>query len=135
MAQKLLKYELVERLLKLKEKQDELTVQMQCLSQEINALAQPYMPKELKPQPLITMRLNDLPMKGHPTLHPIEMTISGSGISKISFEYCAFSISIPYISFIIPIPLFSLMPLSLHPCLILSPLKQLYYQQPELVCS
>ena len=29
MAQKLLKYELVERLLKLKEKQDELTVQMQ----------------------------------------------------------------------------------------------------------
>ena len=57
MAQKLLKYELVERLLKLKEKQDELTVQMQCLSQEINALAQPYMPKEPKPQPLITMRL------------------------------------------------------------------------------
>ena len=41
MAQKLLKHELVERLLKLKEKQDELTVQMQCLS----------------PQPLITMRL------------------------------------------------------------------------------
>ena len=57
MAQKLLKYELVERLLKLKEKQDELTVQMQCLSQEINALAQPYIPKEPKPQPLITMRL------------------------------------------------------------------------------
>ena len=57
MAQKLLKYELVERLLKLKEKQDELTVQMQCLSQEINALAQPYMPKEPKPQPLITVRL------------------------------------------------------------------------------
>ena len=57
MAQKLLKHELVERLLKLKEKQDELTVQMQCLSQEINALAQPYMPKEPKPQPLITMRL------------------------------------------------------------------------------
>lgn len=58
MAQKLLKHELVERLLKLKEKQDELTVQMQCLSQEINALAQPYMPKEpKKPQPLITMRL------------------------------------------------------------------------------
>lgn len=48
MAQKLLKHELVERLLKLKEKQDELTVQMQCLSQEINALAQPYMPKEPK---------------------------------------------------------------------------------------
>ncbi|SUT85740.1 Uncharacterised protein [Actinobacillus ureae] len=57
MAQKLLKHELVERLLNLKEKQDELTVQMQCLSQEINALAQPYMPKEPKPQPLITMRL------------------------------------------------------------------------------
>ena len=57
MAQKLLKYELVERLLKLKEKQDELTVQMQCLSQEINVLAQPYIPKEPKPQPLITMRL------------------------------------------------------------------------------
>ena len=57
MAQKLLKHELVERLLKLKEKQDELTVQMQCLSQEINVLAQPYMPKESKPQPLITMRL------------------------------------------------------------------------------
>ena len=37
MVQKLLKHELVERLLKLKEKQDELTVQMQCLSQEINA--------------------------------------------------------------------------------------------------
>ena len=51
MAQKLLKHELVERLLKLKEKQDELTVQMQCLSQEINVLAQPYMPKEPKPQP------------------------------------------------------------------------------------
>ena len=47
----------MERLLKLKEKQDELTVQMQCLSQEINALAQPYIPKEPKPQPLITMRL------------------------------------------------------------------------------
>ena len=57
MAQKLLKHELVERLLKLKEKQDELTVQMQCLSQEINALAQPYMPKEPTPRSLITMRL------------------------------------------------------------------------------
>jgi len=57
MAQKLLKHELVERLLKLKEKQDELTVQMQCLSQEINALAQPYIPKEPKPRPLITMQL------------------------------------------------------------------------------
>ena len=57
MAQKLLKHELVERLLKLKEKQDELTVQMQCLSQEINALAQPYIPKEPKPGPLITMQL------------------------------------------------------------------------------
>ena len=57
MAQKLLKHELVEHLLKLKEKQDELTIQMQCLAQEINALAQPYMPKESKQQPLITMRL------------------------------------------------------------------------------
>lgn len=57
MEQKLLKHELVERLLKLKEKQDELTVQMQCLSQEINALAQPYISKEPKPQPLITMQL------------------------------------------------------------------------------
>ena len=57
MAQKLLKHELVERLLKLKEKQDELTVQMQCLSQEINALAQPYIQKEPKPQSLITMQL------------------------------------------------------------------------------
>ena len=57
MAKKLLKHELVERLLKLKEKQDELTVQMQCLSQEINALAQPYMPKEPTPRSLITMRL------------------------------------------------------------------------------
>ena len=57
MAQKLLKHELVERLLKLKEKQDELTVQMQCLAQEINALAQPYMLKKPKPQPLITMHL------------------------------------------------------------------------------
>ncbi|WP_455228380.1 hypothetical protein [Kingella denitrificans] len=57
MAQKLLKHALVERLLKLKEKQDELTVQMQYLSQEINALAQPYIPREPKPQPLITMQL------------------------------------------------------------------------------
>ena len=57
MAQNLLKHELVERLLMLKEKQDELTVQMQCLSQEINALAQPYIPKEPKSRPLITMQL------------------------------------------------------------------------------
>ena len=42
MAQKLLKHELVERLLKLKEKQDELTIQMQYLAQEINSLTQPY---------------------------------------------------------------------------------------------
>ena len=42
-----------------------------------------------------------LPMNGHPTLHPIEIAISGSGISEISFEYCSFSISMPYISFII----------------------------------
>ncbi|SUT86638.1 Uncharacterised protein [Actinobacillus ureae] len=57
MAQKLLKHELVERLLNLKEKQDELTVQMQCLAQEISILTQPYMPKKQKRQPLITMRL------------------------------------------------------------------------------
>ena len=57
MAQKLLKHELVERLLKLKEKQDELTVQMQCLAKEINVLTQPYMPKEPTPRSLITMRL------------------------------------------------------------------------------
>ncbi|GBK95564.1 hypothetical protein NTHiID24_01450 [Haemophilus influenzae] len=30
---------------------------MQCLSLEINALAQPYILKEQKPRPLITMRL------------------------------------------------------------------------------
>lgn len=35
MAKKLLKHELVERLLQLKEKQDLLTVQMQLLTQEI----------------------------------------------------------------------------------------------------
>lgn len=57
MAQKLLKHELVERLLKLKEKQDELTIQMQYLAQEINSLTQPYMPKESKQPSLITMRL------------------------------------------------------------------------------
>ena len=57
MAQKLLKHELVEHLLKLKEKQDELTVQMQCLAKEINVLTQPYMPKEPTPRSLITMRL------------------------------------------------------------------------------
>ena len=57
MAKKLLKHELVERLLKLKEKQDELTVQMQCLAKEINVLTQPYMPKEPTPRSLITMRL------------------------------------------------------------------------------
>lgn len=57
MAQKLLKHELVEHLLKLKEKQDELTVQMQCLAKEINVLTQPYMPKEQTPRSLITMRL------------------------------------------------------------------------------
>ena len=38
-------------------------------------------------------------MKEHPTLYPIEITISNSSISKISFEYCALSISIPYIFF------------------------------------
>ena len=57
MAQNLLKHELVEHLLKLKEKQDELTVQMQCLAKEINVLTQPYMPKEPTPRSLITMRL------------------------------------------------------------------------------
>ena len=57
MAQKLLKHELVEHLLKLKEKQDELTVQMQCLAKEINVLTQPYMPEEPTPRSLITMRL------------------------------------------------------------------------------
>ena len=57
MAQKLLKHELVEHLLKLKEKQDELTLQMQCLAKEINVLTQPYMPKEPTPRSLITMRL------------------------------------------------------------------------------
>lgn len=57
MAQKLLKHELVEHLLKLKEKQDEPTVQMQCLAKEINVLTQPYMPKEPTPRSLITMRL------------------------------------------------------------------------------
>ena len=57
MAQKLLKHELVEHLLKLKEKQDELTVQMQCLAKEINVLTQTYMPKEPTPRSLITMRL------------------------------------------------------------------------------
>jgi len=49
MAQKLLKHELVERLLQLKEKQDLLTVQIQLLVQEISELAVPFMPKAQKP--------------------------------------------------------------------------------------
>ncbi|MDY6216768.1 hypothetical protein [Actinobacillus porcinus] len=48
MAQKLLKHELVERLLQLKEKQDVLTVQMQLLTQEISELAAPFVPKTPK---------------------------------------------------------------------------------------
>lgn len=50
MTQKLLKHELVERLLQLKEKQDLLTVQMQLLTQEISELAAPFMPKTPKSQ-------------------------------------------------------------------------------------
>ena len=57
MAQKLLKHELVERLLQLKEKQDLLTVQMQLLTQEISELAAPFMPKTPKSQSVITTRL------------------------------------------------------------------------------
>lgn len=57
MAQKLLKHELVERLLQLKEKQDLLTVQMQLLTQEISELADPFMPKTPKSQSVITARL------------------------------------------------------------------------------
>ncbi|MCU9998854.1 hypothetical protein H0G77_07060 [[Pasteurella] aerogenes] len=50
MTKKLLKHELVERLLQLKEKQDLLTVQMQLLTQEISELAAPFMPKTPKSQ-------------------------------------------------------------------------------------
>ncbi|MDG6238561.1 hypothetical protein P9J78_11390, partial [Glaesserella parasuis] len=57
MTQKLLKHELVERLLQLKEKQDLLTVQMQLLTQEISELAIPFMPKIPKSQSVITTRL------------------------------------------------------------------------------
>ncbi|MDY5106213.1 MAG: hypothetical protein SPE78_03550, partial [Actinobacillus minor] len=57
MAQKLLKHELVERLLQLKEKQDLLTVQMQLLTQEISELAAPFVPKTPKNQSVITTRL------------------------------------------------------------------------------
>lgn len=53
MAQKLLKHELVERLLQLKEKQDLLTVQIQLLTQEISELALPFMPKTPKSQSVI----------------------------------------------------------------------------------
>lgn len=48
MVQKLLKHELVERLLQLKEKQDLLTVQMQLLAQDISELAVPFYRKHLK---------------------------------------------------------------------------------------
>lgn len=57
MTQKLLKHELVERLLQLKEKQDLLTVQMQLLTQEISELAAPFVPKIPKSQSVITTRL------------------------------------------------------------------------------
>lgn len=57
MTQKLLKHELVERLLLLKEKQDLLTVQMQFLTQEISELAAPFVPKTPKSQSVITTRL------------------------------------------------------------------------------
>lgn len=57
MAQKLLKHELVERLLQLKEKQDLLTVQMQLLAQEISELAALFEPKTSKSQSIITSRL------------------------------------------------------------------------------
>lgn len=57
MTQKLLKHELVERLLQLKEKQDLLTVQMQLLAQEISELADPFMLKTPKSQSVITTRL------------------------------------------------------------------------------
>ena len=39
---------------------------------------------------------NALPIKGQPTLHPIEIAISGLGISEINFEYCVCYISIAY---------------------------------------
>ncbi|MDG2959694.1 hypothetical protein P7L91_02385 [Bisgaard Taxon 10/6] len=57
MAQKLLKYELVKRLLQLKEKQDLLTVQMQLLTREISELAAPFMPIVPKDKSVITTRL------------------------------------------------------------------------------
>ncbi|HDL5699071.1 TPA: hypothetical protein PXE99_000868 [Mannheimia haemolytica] len=57
MTQKLLKHELVERLLQLKEKQDLLTVQMQLLTQEISELTAPFVPKTPKNQSVITTRL------------------------------------------------------------------------------
>ena len=38
---------------------------------------------------------NPLPIKGQPTLQPMETATSGLGISEISFEYWVFSISIP----------------------------------------
>ncbi len=53
MTQKLLKHELVERLLQLKEKQDLLTVQMQLLTQEICEIALLFIPKTPKSQSVI----------------------------------------------------------------------------------
>ena len=45
---------------------------------------------------------NGLPINGHPTLQPIEIAISGIGISSISLLYCpSDSISLPYSSFMI----------------------------------
>ena len=57
MAQKLSKQELIEKLLGLKEKQTQLAKQMEMLTQEINELTQPFLPKTPKAQPLIEMSL------------------------------------------------------------------------------
>lgn len=65
MAQKLLKHELVERLLQLKEKQDLLTVQMQLFTQEISELAAPFVPKTPKSQSVITTRLIAQVLRGN----------------------------------------------------------------------
>ncbi|OOF47608.1 hypothetical protein [Rodentibacter trehalosifermentans] len=57
MAQKLSKHELVERLLLLKEKQALLAKQVDTLTQEIDELTLPFMPKPPKDPPLFTMPL------------------------------------------------------------------------------
>ncbi|HEA3261866.1 TPA: hypothetical protein RVS66_000404 [Pasteurella multocida] len=57
MAQKLLKHELVERLLQLQEQQAKLAVQVEHLTQEINELVRPFTPKEPKVKPVITTPL------------------------------------------------------------------------------